>query len=277
MQPKQIHPWFRNVFLLGCLLSFIAGLQLFFLSEQTETYFAWTIQSRLTAATLGGFYFGSMTFGLLSAREKLWARVRGPALGLLVFTSVSLAATLLHLDKFHLDSQNWLTLTATRSWLAIYILLPPALALSMIVQGRLPGADLDRTTGFPTWFRFILTLRGVAVILTALALFFVPQAILPFWPWSLTPLTARALSAWLVSFGALDLHALLENDWQRVKVMSVSFIVSALFAFIALIRYSDEANLLGLGGLLYVVYLLSMLGFGIYGWRKAGLDERKTK
>lgn len=78
MQVKQIHPWFRNSFHLGSFLSLVAGIQLFIFSEQTDIYFAWTIQSSLTAATLGGFYFGTMTFGFLSARETNWARVRGP-------------------------------------------------------------------------------------------------------------------------------------------------------------------------------------------------------
>ena len=49
MQIKQIHPWFRSVFLLGFILSLIAGIQLFIFSEQTETNFAWTIQPPLTA------------------------------------------------------------------------------------------------------------------------------------------------------------------------------------------------------------------------------------
>ena len=60
---KAVHPWVRNVFLTGCLLSLIAGVQLFVFSTRTELYFAWTIQSALTAATLGAFYFGAMTFG----------------------------------------------------------------------------------------------------------------------------------------------------------------------------------------------------------------------
>lgn len=277
MQTKPIHPWFRNVFLLGCFLSFIAGIQLFVLSEQTETYFAWTIKSPLTAATLGGFYFGSMTFGLLSGREKLWARVRGPALGLLVFTTVSLAATLLHLDKFHFGSQNWLTLAATYSWLAIYFLLPPLLLLTMLLQRRLPGSDPERTGKFPAWFRGLLALHGTAGTFVAFALFFFPQAVTPFWPWALTPLTARAIAAWLISFGALDLYTCLENDWRRAEVTSVSFIVSAVFGGIALARYAGEASLVGVGGIGYILYLAFMLGFGIWGWRNARLDGKKAQ
>jgi hypothetical protein len=37
-------------------LVFLAGFQLFILAEQTDRYFAWTIQPLLTAAFLGGGY-----------------------------------------------------------------------------------------------------------------------------------------------------------------------------------------------------------------------------
>lgn len=266
MQVKKIHPWFRNSFHLGSLLSLVAGIQLFIFSEQTDNYFAWTIQSSLTAATLGGFYFGTMVFGYLSAREADWARVRGPAVGLLVFMFVTLAATLLHLDKFHLTSQNWLTRGATWSWLGIYVLFPIELVAAVWLQGRLPGADSERRASLPAWFRAVLTVHGTVGIMTGLGLFFTPLALIPFWPWALTPLTARALSAWFLSFGALNLQSVRENDWSRVRVMSISYIVSGSFALAALLRYASQADLLSSGSIGYLIHLLVLLGMGVYGW-----------
>lgn len=266
MQVKQIHPWFRNSFHLGSLLSLIAGIQLFMFSEQTDIYFAWTIQSSLTAATLGGFYFGTMVFGYLAARQADWARVRGPAVGLLVFMFVTLAATLLHLDKFHLASQNWLTRNVTWSWLAIYVLFPIELVAAVWLQQRLPGADSERATRLPAWFRVVLTVHGAVGTVTGLGLFFTPQALIPFWPWALTPLTARALSAWFFSFGALNLQSMRENDWRRVRVMSISYIVSGSFALAALLRYASQADLLSISGVGYLMHLLVLLGMGVYGW-----------
>lgn len=103
----------------------------------------------------------------------------------------------------------------------------------------------------------------------ALGLFFAPQALIPFWPWALTPLTARALSAWFLSFGALNLQSMRENDWSRVRVMSISYIVSGLFALVALLRYASQADLSGIGGVAYLIHLLVLLGMGVYGWRIA--------
>jgi uncharacterized integral membrane protein len=50
--------WFIRLVALPLL--FIAGVQLFILSEQTEFYFAWTISLPLTAAFLGAGYWAAM-------------------------------------------------------------------------------------------------------------------------------------------------------------------------------------------------------------------------
>src|SRR6266498_2516953 len=172
---KPIHPWLRKIFFTGSLLSLIAGIQLFVLSRQTETYFAWTIQSPLTAATFGGFYFGTMVFGFLSGRETIWAHVRGPALGLFAFLSTTLMATLLHLDKFHLASQNWLTLAVTRMWMLTYFLIPPMLIVALFLQARIQGTGPEKSSRLPAWVRALLWAHGIAGVTLALLLFFAPQ------------------------------------------------------------------------------------------------------
>lgn len=266
MQITRIHPWFRNVFLTGCLLSFIAGIQLFVLAEKTDIYFAWTIQSYLTAATLGSFYFGSMTFGYLSSRESTWSNVRGPAVGLFLFLTGTLAATLLHLDKFHLASENFITRSVTWVWLAIYVFLPLALAASFVLQKRLEGSDPARTSALPFWFRLLFTLHGMISVLLSFFLFVSPGILLPYWAWELTPLTARALSAWFISFGVVDLISVWENDWRRLKVTSVSYVVTAAFGLLSFVRFVDQVDLSGIAGVGYVLYLIVMLALGLYGW-----------
>ena len=262
---KQVHPWLRNLFYLGGLLSLMAGIQLFVLSEQTETYFAWTIQSPLTAATFGAFYFGTMTFGFLSGRETRWAHVRGPALGLLVFISVTLAATLLHLDKFHLANQNWLTMALTWIWMLIYILMPPMLIIMLFLQLRARGSDPERSSNMPAWIRVLLWVHGIAGIAAALLLFFIPAMIIPVWPWALTPLTSRVFSAWLIAFGVVDLQTAWENDWHHVKIMTTGYFIFGLLAMIAMARYANEVRWSSAANIVYLAYLLAMLSIGAYG------------
>lgn len=73
---KETHPLLRLMFYVGSFLSLIAGFQLFVLYKSTDVNFAWTIQSNLTAVTLGAFYWATMVVGILSAREKVWVTAR---------------------------------------------------------------------------------------------------------------------------------------------------------------------------------------------------------
>jgi hypothetical protein len=262
---KQTHPWLRKLFYAGFLLSFIAAIQLFVFSEQTEKYFAWTIQSPLTAATFGGFYFGTMTFGFLSGRETAWARVRGPALGLFAFLSITLAATLLHLDKFHFESQNGFTLTVAWVWVLIYVILPPVQFILLILQTHVQGADFKRSYNMPVWILVLLTAHGAAGIIFGLLLFFTPQSIAPFWPWVLTPLTSRIFSAWLISFGIVDLQSTWEKDRGNIRIMTIGYILFGTLPLIAMARYANEVRWSGFGSFIYLAYILSMLTIGIYG------------
>ena len=266
---KLVHPWFRNMFWVGGFLSLVSSIQLFVLGERTETFFAWTIQSPLTAATFGGFYLGAMTYGFLSARELIWAKVRAPALGLFVFTTVTLAASILHLDKFHLTSPDWLTRTAAQVWMLVYILLPPLLLITLILQGRMAGTDPDRMKSFPVWFRILLLLHGLFGITVACFLFFAPQTVIPFWSWALTLLTARVLSAWLFSFGVISLQALREHDWTRIRVFAAGYLVAGVLGLIALLRYPGEVHWFEVGNSGYLMYIAIMLVIGFAGYSRS--------
>jgi hypothetical protein len=261
---KPIHPWLRNVFITGCLLSLIAGVQLFVFTTRTELYFAWTIKSALTAATLGAFYFGTMTFGGLSARETRWASVQAPTVGLFAFLWLTGLATALHLENFHLASPNPFTRFVTVIWLLIYTLVPIGLVLALIQQRRLTGlAETVATLPLSPGLRSVLSLHGGAGLLFGALLLLTPQAILPFWGWALTPLAARALAAWLIAYGLMDGVLLLQNDRAACKVPAAGYLVSSGMAFMALFRYAPDMNWSSAGGLGYLIFLACMLGLGL--------------
>lgn len=55
----------RWLLIVAALLAFIAGIQLYVLSEHTDRYFAWTISSPLTAAFIGAsFWTGALAVSL---------------------------------------------------------------------------------------------------------------------------------------------------------------------------------------------------------------------
>ncbi|HUH98840.1 MAG TPA: hypothetical protein VLZ89_15875 [Anaerolineales bacterium] len=263
---KQLHPWLRTLLYTGSFLVFVAGIQLFVLTEHTDVYFAWPISSRLSAATLGAFYWGTMFFGFFSARETLWAKARGAVPAVIVFTSVSLAVTILHLDDFRFSSSNPITLIVTWTWVLVYFIEPPLLIIVFLLQLRERGSDPEREHTLPIWFRIVLVLQGLLAIGVALALLFFLGKILAFWPWSLSEYTAGALAAWMSAVGVIGLQAAWENDWARIRITMISYLIFSILEFIAIFRYPSELHWYTAGEISYLLFLMSMLGVGAYGW-----------
>src|SRR5436190_22453114 len=114
-------------------LLFIAGIQLFVLSGQTETYFAWTFAAPVSAAFMGAGYWAAMFHAYSGVRAKGWEFVRSSMPAALTATGLLTITTFLHLDKFHLDSPLFITRSVTWVWIAVYVLVPPILAIAWII------------------------------------------------------------------------------------------------------------------------------------------------
>ena len=63
----------RVMLLVASVLGTIAFLQLFVGTEETDRYFAWTIEPPLTASFLGATYGASVVLLFLSSRRRAWA------------------------------------------------------------------------------------------------------------------------------------------------------------------------------------------------------------
>jgi len=121
---KQTTPGIRVLLYVASFLVLSVGISLFLLSEKTDVYFSWTINPPLTAAFLGAGYLASFLLEFLSARENIWARTRLAVPGVWAFTFLTLIITLIHLDRFHFDSQLFITKAGTWVWLGVYVSVP---------------------------------------------------------------------------------------------------------------------------------------------------------
>jgi hypothetical protein len=249
------------------LTRFLIGLPLVLLTTQTATYFAWTIEPPMTAAFLGANYWSSALLAILAARETLWARGRVSVSVALVFAPLTTIATFLHLDQFHLDTVfGWF-------WVAAYTIYPLQLGYFLARQVRTPGTDPPRERTLPRWVKAILGLQAVVLIPLGVALFLLPNRVAEFWPWVLPPLSAQAVSAWLIAFGVLGAHAFVENDYARVRAPMLGYSFAAALHALMLVRFSEDVDWEDPGARVYVGFILSFFALGVWGL----LTESRTR
>lgn len=230
------------LFALVLPLLFIAGIQLFILSGQTETYFAWTFAAPISAAFMGAGYWSAMLHAYTAARAKAWADVRTSMPAALTATGLLTITTFLHLDQFHFDSSLFVTRFVTWVWIAVYVVVPPILATAWIIQSRLPGAHVRGQNTLPTWMRNSFGLLAAFALLSGLGLFIAPQFISALWPWAVSPLAARALSSWLTAFGVACATLVFENDIKHGAGTCSSLLAFCILQFIVVARYSSAID-----------------------------------
>jgi hypothetical protein len=271
--PTKLSKGMRLILLAASILVLSAGLDLTILTEQTATSFAWTIQSFMTAAFLGAGYLSSFLLEFLAYREKTWVKARVAVPSVFLFTTLTLVATLLHLDKFHLNSPIFSAMVAAYLWLAIYIAVPIAMLILLIYQIKLQGSTPKQKATLTSGMRLVLAAQGTIMLVTGSILFISPATALTFWPWALTSLTSQAIGAWLIGIGVIALHMTWENDHQRNRIAYISYALLGILQAASLVRYAGEVNWSWVGSWIYLIFIISIIPTGLVGWKAS----RKTK
>ena len=268
---REVIPPLRWMMVLFVLLGVGATAALYFGTTHTEDDFSWTIQPPLTAALLGAGYSGTIVLFGLAIRERWWANARMVVPAPFTLSTLLLIATLLHLDKFHFDSSAIPT-SVTWIWLVVYVVVPPGLVVLTVLQLRAPGGDPPRARPVPGGLRAAVLVYAVLALVGGLVLFLVPEDVAPHWPWAITPLTGRAIAAWLTALGVAALQATWENDLRRVRIGMAALAAVGTLGLVAVARYPDDIDNWWPGGWLLVAVLAFMAGAGGYGM----LRERRT-
>ena len=239
------------------------GVFTFILSEDTDRFFAWTIAPPLTAAFLGGNYWAAFFLAYATTRERAWANARLTYAVSVVFITLTMVATLLHLDKFNFDNVNgWL-------WTIVYVAVPPYLLAVIALQLRTRGDDPPRRDPIERWLFPLVVVQCAVALVVGSALFLFPSTAHELWPWELTPLTARTVGAWVLALAAGLGATLFERDWRRIRAATVTFAAIPVFQFINVARYSDTVDWDSAQAWFYVAYLASLFGVGAYGVRRS--------
>lgn len=268
LRPDRLLPSTRVLLVAFVCLTLVATNQLFVLARRTATLFSWTIQPPLSAAFLGASYAAGCVLSVLALRSRSWLDARTPLVTVLVFAALTLVATLLHLDRFHFHAPGLAAVGAAWVWLVVYLLVPVALLVVVVRQSRVPhpGPTSPRVPrSLPAWLLGLLGLQGLVLGVAAVGLFLAPAATARWWPWTLTPLTARMIAAWLAALAVAALLSLRERDVARVRIPAVAYVVFGLLQLLALVLYGESFAWGSAAATVYVVALVVALGTGVAG------------
>jgi hypothetical protein len=234
----------------------------------TETNFAWPIQPVVMAAVLGGFYITSAPLFLLPLFARRWEMIRAMILPSALFSTVQLAATFLHWDKFSIGTVPFYV------WFASYLLPPPIFVAAYLWhQRKASPSQTSSDDTFPTWLKRLLVSIGSLLTAGAVLVFLFPNLLIPVFPWQLTPLTARSLSGWLIAVGTLMLSISRENNRTRARLATPMLILILPALLLQMLRYADQVDWSNL--VLWIgLILFAIIGFcGLYlangSWRDA--------
>jgi hypothetical protein len=220
------------------------GLLLYVFPKETDALFSWTVNPPMTASFLGAAYLASCALEFLSARERIWARARPAVPAVFVFTALTLAVTLLHIDKFHLGSDfSLFTQVVTWVWIAVYAIVPVVMAVLIVLQARAADPDPPRVAPLPVWLKRSLAGLGLGVGVVGIALLASPTAVASaVWPWPLSALTGRAIGAWLVGTGISAVHSAWEDDLARLHPALLSYVLLALLQLVAVALFAGSTH-----------------------------------
>jgi hypothetical protein len=249
----------------------IAVVLLYLLPGETDALFAWTIEPPLTSMLLASAYIGGIWFFAAGARRSGWSAISRGMPAVLLFASLLLLATLLHLDRFHAGHISFI------AWFGLY-LTTPFLAIAAMLLHRRTGDPSRGAAGYtvPLSARVVLACIGLGSLIAGASLFLGLDAAVSAWPWALTPLTAQVVGAVLTLPGAVNVALLLDGRWSAFRTIFQAQIVSLVAIVGAILVRQEDVQRQGPGIVFaagIAVSLAAYLVFYAYCERRGGTGE----
>jgi hypothetical protein len=249
--------WFFRV---AAALALVAGLQLFVGAAHTERFFSWTIEPPLSAAFMGAAYWAALVLLGWAAAQVRWERARVAVPPVLAIAVLLLVATLAHLDRFHLDGLFGIF------WLAVYVIVTPLLLYLLVLQRRAAAALAGSPIAPLGWrLRLLLGVQALVLVGIGAALLLAPVGAAGAWPWPLTPLTGRAIGAFLVGFGVAAALAAAGGDLDRWRGAAYAYATLGALELAAAGLHWGDLDASALGCATYAGFWAVVLATGLYG------------
>jgi hypothetical protein len=188
----------------------------------------------MSAFLLASAYGGGLYYFACVLIQRRWHRVAAGLLGIWAFVTVEAGATLWHWDRFSHDNVAfWL-------WAALYFTTPILIPVLWLRNRRAdPRLPEDDDVVLPRVVRAGIATLSTIQLGIAVFLFAWPETAARFWPWDLTPLTARSAAGWL-ALGVGGIALAFETRWSAARILVESLFVTLLVLAIGTVRAWDE-------------------------------------
>jgi uncharacterized membrane protein YciS (DUF1049 family) len=198
--------------------------------------FAWAIKPTISPMILGSVYIGGAYFFFRVIRASQWHTVAGGFLPVGTFASLMGITTIVHWNRFiHDRLAFWL-------WAGLYFTTPFVVFAVFVRNHKHNNKDADDEVLMPQLAALIIGAGGACAVLMSAFLYLFPQHAIDIWPWKLTPLTARMLSA-IFALGLAGLGAFRERRWSAARILlQVAGIMLALILVAGVRAHSEFDN-----------------------------------
>ena len=232
----QVYPSTRILAIVVVPFLVVAAFILYFFPERSGQLFAWPVKPPINAMLLAAAYSGGIYFFTRAALARRWHTIKAGFLPVTSFAGLLGIATLLHWDKFTHGSPAFF------AWAGLYFS-TPFLVMGAWLHNQaqdVHDSGADDLLIPPAW-RIFFGLLALATLPFALVLFISPGMLIPLWPWTLTPLTARVLAAMFALPAVLSLEITIDSRWSFARILLEAQAISLVLFVIAIFR--DQAHI----------------------------------
>lgn len=241
-----------------------AALMLYVLPDLGIERFAWPLRPLMSSMMLGATYLGGASFFMFVLILRRWRYVWLGFLPIAAFAGTLGIATLLHWENFaHERWGFWI-------WAGLYFGVPVILPILWYLNHRVTdGVQLVREGELPSAIRVMLAGLGVVLTVAAVLLFVMPDLMIPTWPWTLTPLTARIMSSLFILPGLVGLAVAWDGSWASARYLLTTKAITIILMLIAIvvaradIDWESPTSWIFTGGMSGILLLIAYIHYAM--------------
>lgn len=241
-----------------------AFIMLYLLPHRTDELFAWAIGPEMTAMMLGATYLGGAYFFSRVVLATRWHRVQLGFLPVAALCAILGIATALHWENFTHGHISFVL------WVILYFGLPFVLPAAWFLNRRSAGSGPRTEALMPGLLRLTFAGLGVVFTIVGLLLLVAPDVMIPTWPWTLSALTARVMSAMFVLTGLIGMSIAADGRWSASTYILQAQLVAVTLILVGVVRslgdwdWSRLVSWLFVGGLglVFALVLFALLRVG---------------